>query len=101
MSLPEPENTHIDRPIEDSGIYIRDSERASITTWQVFITSLLVIAILCVFFYGLTEQRVEVAGAPQEQSNIAAPVGQDQQKPNAPPASTAAPPTTTGAAASK
>jgi len=101
MSLPEPENTQIDRPIEDSGIHVRDTERASITTWQVFITSLLVIAILCVFFYGLTEQRVEVAGAPQQQSNIAAPVAQNGQKPAAGPANVGAPPTTTGTAASK
>jgi hypothetical protein len=101
MSLPESENTQIDRPIEDSGIHVRDTERASITTWQVFITSLLVIAILCVFFYGLTEQRVEVAGAPQQQSNIAAPVAQNGQKPAAGPANVGAPPTTTGAAAAK
>jgi hypothetical protein len=101
MSLPESENTQIDRPIEDSGIHVRDTERASITTWQVFITSLLVIAILCVFFYGLTEQRVEVAGAPQQQSNIAAPFAQNGQKPAAGPANVGAPPTTTGAAAAK
>jgi hypothetical protein len=100
MSLPDPHNTQIDRPIEDSGIHIQDPERASITTWQIFITSLLVIAILCVFFYGLTEQRVEVAGRPQQQSSIAVSVGQDQQKPAAPPATTGAP-TTTGAATSK
>jgi hypothetical protein len=101
MSLPDPENTQIDRPIEDSGIHIRDTERAPITTWQIFITSLLVIAILCVFFYGLTEQRVEVAGAPQHNANIASPLGQDRQAATAPKPAPPAGTATTGAAPSR
>ena len=59
MSFPDPENTRIDHPIEDSGIHLRDAERAPVTLWQMLITALLVVAI---FFYGVTEQRDEVAG---------------------------------------
>lgn len=95
MSLPDPENTRIDHPTTDSGIHIRDSDQAPATPWQMFVAALVVIAILCVFFYGLTEQRTEVAGAPNQNSNIAAPLGQDTQ--TAAPKPTSA--TTTGAAA--
>jgi hypothetical protein len=94
MSLPDPENTRIDHPRVDSGVHIRDSERAPATPWQMFVVGLLVIALLCVFFYGLTEQRTEVAGTPQENSSVAAPAGQATQSANTP----APPPATTGAA---
>jgi hypothetical protein len=73
MSLPDPENTRIDHAIEDSGIHVRDSERATATLWQMLITALLVVAILTVFFYGVTEQREEVAGvtpAPRSESSV-------------------------------
>ena len=59
MALPEPENTKIDHAKLDSGIHIRDSEAAQASLWQVFITALVVVAILTVFFYGVTEQRNE------------------------------------------
>lgn len=95
MSLPDPENTRIDHPRTDSGIHIRDSERAPATPWQIFVAGLLVIAILCVFFYGLTEQRTEVAGAPHENASIAAPAGQATRSANVPAPPPAA---TTGAA---
>jgi hypothetical protein len=97
MALPEPENTKIDHAKLDSGIHIRDSEAAQASLWQVFITALVVVAILTVFFYGVTEQRNEdgvaqIAGAqPSQQSNVASPAGADQQTANSGKANTAAP----------
>lgn len=74
MSLREPDNTRIDEPvIEDSGVHVRDSEHAPITLWQMTVTALLVIAILCIFFYGVTEQRDEVTGPPQRQAASSVP----------------------------
>lgn len=87
MSLREPENTRIDHPIEDSGIHVRDSERAPATMGQMAVTALLVIAILCIFFYGVTSQRVETSGPPQQQtaSSVPPPNGApSQSKPPSP-----------------
>lgn len=107
MALPEPDNTRTDHARLDSGVHVRDTERAPATGWQIFVTSLLVLAILVVFFYGLTEQRVYIAGVQPSHSNVAAPLGADRQKANAPQANTnaaapaagrAPPPMTTGAA---
>ena len=97
MSLPDPENTRIDHPIEDSGIHIRDTERAPASLWQMTIAALLVITILVIFFYGLTSQREEVAGVQPPAPTITNPSGQlnvseQAQKPKAPA-------TTTGQAA--
>ena len=99
MALPEPENTQIDHPTLDSGIHIRDSKTAQANLWQMVVAALLVVGILSVFFYGLTEQRNEVPGVatkiaggePQPKGNVAAPLGADQQKASAGKANTAAP----------
>ncbi len=88
MSLPDPENTRIEPAIEDSGIPVRDTERASITLWQMLITGLLVIAILSVFFYGVTEQRTEVSGPPQQQTANSVPPPSGSQTPAPKPSST-------------
>ena len=73
MSLREPDNTSIEPVIEDSGIHARDTERAPMSLGQMLITGLLVIAILCIFFYGVTEQRQEVSGPPQQQASTSVP----------------------------
>lgn len=74
MSFEDPATR--DRPVLDSGVHVHDSERAPATAWQIGMVAVLVIAILCVFFYGLTSQRQEVAGstAPSAQAtNVPAP----------------------------
>ena len=76
MSMLEPENTRLDRPTVDSGVYVRDTHDAPATLWQMLITGLLVIAILCVFFYGVTSQREEVTGPPQQQTASSVPPAQ-------------------------
>ena len=74
MSMREPETTRTAEPvIEDSGVMVRDTERASASLWQMTITALLVVVILCFFFYGVTEQRNEVSGPPQQQASTAVP----------------------------
>jgi hypothetical protein len=73
MTFPDPENTRVDHPIEDSGIHIRDTERAPVTLWQMLITGLLVVAILTIFFYGVTEQRQETTGPGQQQAATSVP----------------------------
>jgi hypothetical protein len=95
MSMLEPENTRIDNPTVDSGVHIRDTHDAQATLWQMLITGLLVIAILCVFFYGVSSQREETTGPPQQQASTSVPPAQSQ--PKAPVASgQTAKPTTTG-----
>jgi len=79
MSMQQPEPP--DHPIEDSGIHVRDSERAPATGWQITMAGLLIVAILCVFFYGLTNQRQEVAGPQPAQQAQNVPPPQTQQKP--------------------
>ncbi len=86
MSLREPDNTPIEPVIEDSGIHARDTERAPVTLWQMTITALLVIAILCVFFYGMTEQRQEVSGPPQQQTASSVPPANGTPSQTSPPA---------------
>jgi hypothetical protein len=83
MALPQPENTEIDHATLDSGVHIRDTERSPATGGQIAVAGLLVAIILVVFFYGLTSQRVEVAGVPPSHSDVAAPLGAGQQTPNA------------------
>jgi len=87
MSFPDPESTRIDQPIEDSGIHFRDAERAPATLWQMLITALLVVAILTIFFYGVTEQRDEPAGV-QPPSRSARSVPPAQAEPSKGPATT-------------
>lgn len=81
MTFPEPENTRVDQPIEDSGIHVRDTERAPVTLWQMLITGLLVVAILTIFFYGVTEQRQEVTGPQQQQTATSVPPAQTDSQP--------------------
>ena len=73
MSFEDPATP--DRPTLDSGVQVRDSERAPASAWQIGMAAVLVIAILCVFFYGLSSQRQEVAGNTQPHTNVAAPLG--------------------------
>ena len=93
MSLREPDNTPIEPAVEDSGLYVRDTERASANLWQWTVTALLVIAILCIFFYGVTEQRNEVTGPSQQQTASSVPPPNGTPSPGNPP-----PRTTTGQA---
>jgi len=77
----QPDNDPGDQTTFDSGVHVRDSERAPATAWQITLTAVLVIAILCVFFYGLTNQRVEVAGStppPPQQTNVPSTEKQNQ-----------------------
>lgn len=73
MAPQQPENAQTDHPVEDSGIHVRDTERAPASAWQIVTAAVLVVAILCVFFYGITNQRVQVAGStppPPTQTNV-------------------------------
>ena len=78
--------TEPDPPIVDSGIHVPDPEHAPASGWQITLAAVLVVAILSVFFYGVTNQRLEVAGAAPP----------SQQAANVPPAKTS--PETTGQA---
>jgi len=86
MSLREPDNTPIEPVIQDSGIHTRDTERAPVSLGQMLITGLLVIAILCIFFYGVTEQRQEVSGPPQQQAANSVPPANGTPSQASPPA---------------
>jgi len=96
MSLREPDNTPIEPVIEDSGIHTRDTERAPVSLGQMLITGLLVIAILCIFFYGVTEQRQEVSGPPQQTASSVPPPSGTQTQPAPPAPAKPQPPATTG-----
>jgi len=71
------------RPVLDSGVRVRDSERSPASAWQIGMAAVLVIAILCVFFYGLTSQRQEVAGSAAPSTQAANMPAASQQKQNA------------------
>jgi hypothetical protein len=75
MASPKPENTNVEPVIEDSGVHVTDTERAPVGIWQLLVTALLVVTILVVFFYGLTEQRTYVAGLNPPKPNIASQTG--------------------------
>jgi hypothetical protein len=83
----EPETTRTTEPaIEDSGVLVRDTEREPAGLGRLAITALLVIAILCIFFYGVTQQRNEVSGPtpPAEQhasTSVPPPSGSQAQPP--------------------
>ena len=74
MSMREPETARSPEPlIDDSGVLVRDSERAPMTLGRMTVTALLVIAILCIFFYGVTQQRNEVSGPSEQQASTSVP----------------------------
>ena len=79
--------------IVDSGVHMRDSERAPATGVQMTLVSALIVAILCVFFYGISSQRNESPGPATASS------GSSQQARNVPPAQTQTKGQTTGQAA--
>ena len=87
MSMREPETSRTPEPlIEDSGVLVRDSERAPAGLGKLAVTALLVIAILCIFFYGVTQQRNEVSGpTPQTEqqasTSVPPPSGTQAQRP--------------------
>lgn len=83
-----PRRTPAEPEIVDSGIHVRDSERAPATGVHTTLVAALIVAILCVFFYGLNSQRNETTGP-------AAPAGA-QQAQNVPPAETQKKAETTG-----
>ena len=85
-----PERTN-EPEIVDSGVHVRDSERAPASGAQMTLVAALIVAILSVFFYGLNSQRNEVTG-PGEAS-------QAQQAQTVPPAGSQAKGETTGQAA--
>ncbi|MGN6573800.1 MAG: hypothetical protein ACTHLO_20525 [Pseudolabrys sp.] len=72
---PEPE-------IVDSGVHVRDSERAPATGAQMTLVGALIAVILFVFFYGLNSQRNETV-APATASSSSS-----QQAQNVPPSET-------------
>ena len=74
-------------------MHVRDSERAPATGVQMTLVAALIVAILCVFFYGLNSQRNEADG-PATASAVSS-----QQAQNAPPAQTQTKAQTTGQAA--
>ncbi len=80
MSFEDPATP--DRPMLDSGVHVRDSERAPATAWQIGMAAVLIIAILCVFFYGLTSQRQQVAGSTPSSAQATNVPATDQQKHN-------------------
>jgi hypothetical protein len=86
MTIQEPEHVNPDHAAVDSGIHVRDSEAAPANGWQITMVGILIVAILCVFFYGLTSQRQEVAG----------PSAPAQQATNVPSSQTQKTPSTTG-----
>ena len=94
MTIQTPDRT---RPIEpeivDSGVHVRDSERAPATGAQMTLVAALIVAILCVFFYGLNSQRNETTGP-----TASSPASSEQAQ-NVPPAETKPKASTTGQAA--
>ena len=85
------------RPVEpkivDSGVHVRDSERAPATGAQMTLVAAVIVAILTVFFYGLNSQRNEATGP------TAASTGASKQAENVPPPETQPKASTTGQAA--
>ena len=79
--------------IVDSGVHVRDSEHAPATGVQMTLVAALIVAILCVFFYGISSQRNESPGPATASS------GSSQQAQNVPPAQTQTKAQTTGQAA--
>jgi hypothetical protein len=88
MTVENPNRNPADPQIVDSGVHVRDSESAPATGLQMTLVGALIVAILCVFFYGLNSQRQEVTG----------PGAPSQQAENVPPAETQTKGSTTGQA---
>ena len=93
MPVDLPQRNPRDPEIVDSGVHVRDSERAPATGAQMTLVGALIVAILFVFFYGLNSQRNEAAGPATASS------ASSQQAQNAPPAQTQTKAQTTGQAA--
>lgn len=73
MTVEEIQNLNAEPPVVDSGISVPDPEQTAASGWQITLAAALVVAILSVFFYGVTNQRLEVAGskpAAQQASNV-------------------------------
>lgn len=73
MAVEEPEIVTLEPPVVDSGIHVADPEDNPASGWQITLAAILVVAILSVFFYGVTNQRLEVAGstpASQQATNV-------------------------------
>lgn len=79
-----------DPVIVDSGVHVRDSEHARASGIQIGLTFLAVIAILSIFFYGLNNQRTEIAGSETTQTTTAAAASGDTGGTQPQPASQAA-----------
>jgi hypothetical protein len=88
MTIENPNRNPADPEIIDSGVHVRDSETAPATGLQMTLVAALIVAILCVFFYGLNSQRQEVTG----------PGTASQQADNVPPAGSQPKASTTGQA---
>jgi hypothetical protein len=91
MAMDEPRKTPNEPEIIDSGVHVRDSETAAASGFQMTMVGILIVAILCVFFYGLNSQRQEVAGSGPP----------SQQAQNVPPPQTQPKASTTGQAANE
>ena len=77
MTVEEIQSLNAEPPVVDSGISVRDPEVAPASGWQITLAAVLVVAILSVFFYGVSNQRLEVAGStPSSQQAANVPTAQ-------------------------
>jgi hypothetical protein len=96
MAVEEPEIVNVETPVVDSGIHVADPEDTPASGWQITLAAVLVVAILSVFFYGVSNQRLEVAGStPSQQATNVPPA---QTAPTKTASKQAAKPSTTGQA---
>lgn len=72
MSMQEPERDNKEPEILDSGVHVRDSERGTASTGQIALTACAIIAILALFFWGVNNQRTEIAGSESTQATPSA-----------------------------
>jgi len=63
MAVEEPNIVNAEPPVVDSGIPVADPDTTPASGWQITLAAILVVAILSVFFYGVSNQRLEVAGS--------------------------------------
>jgi len=63
MAVEEPNIVNAEPPVVDSGIPVADPDTTPASGWQITLAAILVVAILGVFFYGVSNQRLEVAGS--------------------------------------
>ncbi|WP_162826757.1 hypothetical protein [Pseudolabrys taiwanensis] len=71
MTMQDPERGQAEPEIIDSGVHVRDSERGKASTGQIALTACAIIAILAVFFWGVSNQRTEIAGSESTQATTA------------------------------